>query len=78
MMPIETVIAARAPTTPRTPAAWRAYARLRRSPRVAVSVAIATDMRRHPHGRPRQADSHARQNPLKCHERPLSAFPAHF
>jgi hypothetical protein len=74
MMPIETVIAARAPTTPRTPAAWRAYARLRRSPRVAV----ATDPRRHPHGRPRQADSHARQKPLICHERPLSAFPAHF
>jgi hypothetical protein len=76
MMPIETVIAARAPTTPRTPAAWRAYARLRRSPRVAV--ASATDTRRHPHGRPRQGGSHARQLPLKCHERPLSAFPAHF
>ncbi|KDR44091.1 hypothetical protein BG61_25340 [Caballeronia glathei] len=70
MMPNETVIAARAPTTPRTPAAWRAYARMRRS---ALYVAQG---RVNPHGR---------QEPLVPSQvvpprpgRPLSAFPVHF
>jgi hypothetical protein len=71
-MPNETVIAARVPTTPRTPAAWRAYAHLRRIQHT------FTDARAITCARQRRIYSGVPLNPRNCHERPLSAFPAHF
>ncbi|MDR5839549.1 hypothetical protein [Caballeronia sp. LZ031] len=72
MMPNETVIAARAPTTPRTPAAWRAYAHLRRTQRA------FTDARATACARQRRIYPGVPLNLRNFHERPLSAFPAHF
>ncbi|WP_087658204.1 hypothetical protein [Caballeronia terrestris] len=71
MMPNDTLIA-RAPTTPRTIAAWRAYAHLRRT----LPAAAGTRRRQRPIIS--SAPKSALENRPNRHERALCAFPAHF